>query len=110
MPAKKNKTKKVARQSPRSSVGSTRTPCTCQYNHRISKAFDESFDKLIGVEGLEEYHTALVHSDKFDDIMEALGEDDNDPYLVIADAVRIGFDAGKRMNECDKLEAMVGYK
>ena len=56
-----------------------------------------------------EYYNALVHSDHFGGLMETMMEEDVDPECILSDAVRFGFEAGKRMAEVDNLEKMVGY-
>jgi hypothetical protein len=84
--------------------------CECVYNKKIARLFDESLRKSVDDDAqAQEYYTALSHSDTFDGMFEVLMEDNSDPTLVLSDAVRFGFEAGKRMAEIDNLEKMVGY-
>ncbi len=84
--------------------------CECEYNHKIARLFDESLRETVDNNAsAEEYYTALVHSDTFGGMTEAMMEDGTDPECVLSDAVRFGFEAGKRMAEIDNLEKMVGY-
>ena len=86
------------------------TPCKCEYNLKIAKYFDEALEKCVDDDdsGME-YYTALVHSDTFGGMTETLMSDGVNPECVLSDAVRFGFEAGKRMAEVDNLEKMVGY-
>ena len=85
--------------------------CECEYNKKIARLFDESLRKSVdNDEQAVEYYTALSHSDTFDGMVETLMENGIDPMCVLSDAVRFGFEAGKRMSEIDNLEKMVGYE
>lgn len=84
--------------------------CDCEYNKKIARLFDESLRKTVDDdEQAREYYTALSHSDTFEGMFEALAEEGTDAMCVLSDAVRFGFEAGKRMSEIDNLEKMVGY-
>ena len=84
--------------------------CSCEYNQKIARYFDEALEKCVDDdESGAEYYTALVHSDTFGGMTDTLLSDGIDPECVLSDAVRFGFEAGKRMAEVDNLEKMVGY-
>ena len=84
--------------------------CKCEYNKKIARLFDESLRKCVdNDEQAQEYYAALSHSDTFEGMFDVLMEDGADPTCVLSDAVRFGFEAGKRMAEIDNLEKMVGY-
>lgn len=83
--------------------------CGCKYNEYIKSIFDESFDaELPKEDSCEEYHQALMHSKKFQDMCQASMDEDMDMSYLLSDAVRFGFEAGKRKAEIKKLEESLG--
>lgn len=84
--------------------------CNCPYNHQISNIYTEAFEaKINDSEHDEEYGSALLHNDQFNMMAECLADDEHDPRLVMADAVRFGFEAGRRLVEIKNLEKSIGY-
>ena len=83
--------------------------CDCVYNHRITSAYDEALAAR-GNDGahFEEYFEALQHNETFMSMVEGLG-DEEVRECILTDAVRFGYEAGKRMAEVHSLERMVGY-
>lgn len=80
--------------------------CQCQYNHKVSDGFDEAFrEKVNDNQAMNEFFHALTHSDSFRQLVDAV---EDNPALVLADAVRLGWEAGRRVLECEKLEEMCG--
>lgn len=85
-------------------------PCTCEYNKKIAGMFDECLRSTIHNEASsEEYYTALCHSEEFGSMANAANDPDCDASYVLSDAVRFGWEAGKRSAELSNLEKMVGY-
>jgi len=82
--------------------------CDCPYNHGISNVYTEAFNVMMHEED-NEYVDALLHNPEFNMMADALGDEEHDPRLVMADAVRCGFEAGKRLTEIKNLEKLVGY-
>ena len=94
----------------RKAVRKAKPHCECSYNQKITGAFDEAFDCSIeDAENSLEYHQALMHSDSFQGMLDAYGAEDIEGAILLSDAVRFGFEAGKRLAEIKKLEEMVGY-
>ena|ERR1039458_1747740 len=83
--------------------------CDCVYNHRITSAYDEALE-VRGNDSahFDEYFEALQHSDIFMSMIEHL-DNENARECILTDAVRFGYEAGKRMAEVHSLERMVGY-
>lgn len=85
-----------------------RPTCHCRYNHKISDGFDEAFrEKFNDNQAMNEFFHSLTHSDNFGQLVNAV---EANPVLVLADAVRLGWEAGRRVYECTKLEEMCGVK
>ena len=83
--------------------------CDCIYNHKITNAYEEA----LAARGndcahFEEYFEALQHNETFMSMVEGLGNEEV-RECILTDAVRFGYEAGKRMSEIDSLERMVGY-
>jgi hypothetical protein len=88
-----------------------KAPQKCQHhnpNPSITSLFQEVFDqKDLG--DYEKFHEALNHSPAFHFMVETAQEDDVSMCCLISDAVRFGWKAGERQQECKKLEELVGY-
>jgi hypothetical protein len=88
-------------------------PCSCEYNKGITAMFEESLKHLqaSGPEPMEEYNLALQHSDSFQHMFHCLCEDEEvDPMYILSDLYRMGVESGKRQQEIQYLEKMVGLK
>lgn len=85
------------------------TKCTCLYNHKISNMYTEAFEARVHDADDNEYTQALLHNDEFNMMADALADTECDHRMCLADAVRFGYEAGKRLAEIDALEKSVGY-
>ena len=86
-------------------------PCACEFNKKITSMFDESFGRLreMGPEPVEEYNCSLMHSNNFHTMMNCLWDGEGDAGYIMSDMFRLGVEAGKRMQEVNFLEKLVGY-
>lgn len=101
----------MAKRKVKSKVNPTKHQCTCSYNRSISNIYTEAFAVMMHEHAHEEeneYVDALLHNDEFNLMAGALQDEDCDPRMVMADAVRCGFEAGRRKLELELLEKSVG--
>jgi hypothetical protein len=85
-------------------------PCQCNNpKSSITSLFTEVFEEEAKQEDQEEFHAALNHSPAFNFMVEASMDEETSMCCLLADAVRFGWKAGRREQECKKLEEMVGY-
>ena len=83
--------------------------CHCHNaNPSITSLFTEVFEHD-DQDKQEEFHEALSHSPAFNFLLEVAQEEDTALCCLLSDAIRIGWRAGQREQECKKLEDMVGY-
>ena len=87
----------------------TQHSCNCPYNHQISNIYTEAFEARVNDANDNEYTTVLLHNAEFNMMADAIESGEYDPRLVLADAVRVGFEAGRRKLELELLEKSVGY-
>ena len=102
---KKRKTKpKQKRKAP------VQHTCSCEFNKQITNAYEEAFAARGDDEShFNEYAAALSHNDMFSSMVQCMDDEEVSKECVLIDAVRFGFEAGKRMSEMHNLEYMVGY-
>ena len=99
--------KKTKRKAP--AKGYSPHTCDCVYNHKITNAYDEALAaRSNDCSHFEEYFEALQHNEAFMSMVECL-DDEETRECVLTDAIRFGYEAGKRMSEIDSLERMVCY-
>ncbi len=87
------------------------TPQKCQHhnsNPSITNLFQEVFDSEDQGDA-EKFHEALGHSPAFHFMVEIAQENDTSHCCLLSDAIRMGWHAGRRSQECQKLEELVGY-
>jgi hypothetical protein len=87
-----------------------RKPQTCQCHNAdpsITSLFQEVFEANDQSDA-EKFHAALAHSPAFNFIVETAQEDGVAMCCLISDAIRFGWKAGQREQECKLLEKMVG--
>jgi len=80
--------------------------CNCHIDQVLIDLFEEVFE--VPFEKLEDIEDSLLHSDAFHLLVDAIHDEDSDPYTVMADAIRCGMEVGRRLNEIRGLEKMVG--
>ena len=85
-------------------------PCTCEFDKGIVAMFQESLEKLqtLVPEPMETFNNALMHCNEFHHMLHCLCEGEADPAYILSDQYRMGVEAGKRQQEINALEKMVG--
>jgi hypothetical protein len=80
--------------------------CDCKIDQPLIDMFEEVFE--LSFEQLPDIEDSLMHSEAFHFLVDAMFEDENDNYTVMADAIRCGIEVGRRLAEVRGLEKMVG--
>lgn len=100
----------MKKKAPRRKAPKPAPACHCKNpNPTITSLFQEVFEADDRSDA-EDFHEALGHSEAFGIMVDTACEGDMSPCCLIADAVRYGWKAGQRAQECKSLEAMVSYE
>jgi hypothetical protein len=95
-------------------VAANKPVCACGYDQRIAGAFDRMLElddqnKLSGPSTVD-CLKAMGHTAGFPAMISTIAEDPATVWSVMADAVRYSMAIGRRLQELENLEEMVGYK
>ena len=82
-------------------------PCARHRNNLVTHFIDEIAEKVADADG-SEFHQSVEGAYAFQCMVDSANDPESAKCCLIADAIRLGYEAGRRYAEVQSLERMVG--